>query len=792
MTTINDTDETVKVGTFEASVEASVSPNATTHFADDTLGYIASQPQEVDLISKLVKNNTVDHSQTIIDFLERPNVMTSGSFGATDSGILWSADVTSIIASSLKIARLQGIFTIRSDFEITLQVNAARFQSGRYILGWCPSGGSNGVGSFSGAYNSFFKAHTANLQVLTQLPHVEIDLAKQTHVTLRIPYMSQYTHNVIGTTGTYHGMGKVFIAPYVALGVGSGDTIAYYTVWGSLKNIDLGAPTVNQMAPPKGKSIIDKEQDAMNVGPISGALARVSKATEIVGQIPIIGPYATSVSWVSKILSNAADAMGWSKPIMLSPPMRTTRNVLPFFATSDVVSTAQPLGLRSDNQVIQHTGVGRSGEDQMSFDYIKKQKAWFTTITWDASKNAGTQLLLTGVNPSVWNLSYGKGTTYPPIGWMAKDFSQWRGGVKFTFKLVKTEFHTGRLSVAFQPSYYSIGAATFTATEYLFREVVDVRTTSEFEVCVPYLSPDLYLPVYNAGSVGISGTLLVHVVDALVVPSSVPSTVSIIVEVSGDDDLQFAYPTFPDLEVYIPAVTQMADPYVSTPCFKLGAPSQDLVDAASVAAGEKIVSYRQFLKKFNNYVPAGSQGTVPAKNNITFGAYLIPYTDQAATNADPIRRDSMWADFYARLAMCYVFATGSVRFTLSPYGATGDDLYQTEIYSGGNVVSVGSTAAPLTRSGIRLLTPSQQEGLIDVQLPTYNRMLARATPYHMVNSTNGVFPVFTVANPTVLAVGNYFSGRSTTTTYVVSRTGGDDLHFSGWVGTVPLIPAGTA
>ena len=157
--------------------------NETTKFADDTIGQGA---QPVAQGSEFITGLIAGSSQTIVDFLERPSVVSYGSFTTADVGLLFIADAVELLSTNKK-SKLQNIYTLKFDVQVTLQVNADRFQQGRYILAWLPTGGGTSP-SIGGANLQWRNMHICNLTKITQLPHVEIDLATQTHVTLTIPW----------------------------------------------------------------------------------------------------------------------------------------------------------------------------------------------------------------------------------------------------------------------------------------------------------------------------------------------------------------------------------------------------------------------------------------------------------------------------------------------------------------------------------------------------------------------------------------------------------------------------
>jgi len=329
------------------------------HFTDDTLGAESSTVSRTQLISSIRDLSFVSGVQGIRDFLERPTLLASGSLAATDSTSLFSADPWALQLAGIKGLKLAGIGLMRADIVVRLQINAVRFQAGRYILCWLPIGGTA-----SGASAAYIRQHCANLTTITQLPHVEIDLAKETHVTLRIPFTSDQTFLPI--TSTTFSYGYLFLYPYWPLIPGSSDTTCGYTCWGSFENIELSAPALPQSSFSLSKSATGKEQAEANIGPISGLSTKVAKTATILGRIPIFTAAMSSVSWLSGIVGDAAKVWGLSKPTVLSPPVRFVRELFPYMANADQQTTGQPLGLSATNEVPISIGVAPSALDEMS------------------------------------------------------------------------------------------------------------------------------------------------------------------------------------------------------------------------------------------------------------------------------------------------------------------------------------------------------------------------------------------------------------------------------------------
>nr|QDH89036.1 MAG: hypothetical protein H2BulkLitter1237_000001 [Picornavirales sp.] len=795
--TMNDSGNQLQIiepsGAFEAVVQTRSEPALTTYFQDDTPGEVAQIPVPTDVSSDLLSTVDVSGSKNIIDFLKKPTRLDSGSFTTTDSGKLSVRDPWQYLTvTSVKSYKLIGTYMLRADMIIVLNVNAVRFQTGRYILAWCPSGG---VEAGDEGYKAMYRMHTANLMTITQLPHVELDLAKQTHVELRIPFTSIYTHHVINqTVSAYQGMGYVFIYPYAALQAGSGDNTANWTMWARMDNITLSGAAMNQMAP----SVARQEQIAAGVGPVSTVLTKIGKAASVMGEIPLLSSAMSTVSWTSSVLARAANVFGFSKPIALAAPDRIVRTSVPFIAVADQVSTAQPLSLVSTNELKVHSGVGRTNQDEMAIDFIKTKYCYFATLTWSASDITDTVLASYDHDPSQYLSTYGKGFVFSPISLLAYRFRQWRGSLRYRIKFVKNEFYSGRLMITYTPQSYTV--ATFysaSASEYAWREIVDVRDVSEFDFCVPYVSSNLYTPLNQR-----SGKVTIAVLDPLVCPNTVPSNVPIIVEVAGGEDLEFAVPAAGDLQPYVPATVQCDWPggiarlqsgYTEFPCYYFGeAKTKNSIDPAATAVGEKAESIRQLMKRFtwNKVYSTFTPGA--AFRTLYVTPFLITPLVQITNNTTTLVYSTFYADPITLWSTMYTFSSGSVRLIVNGTNTYNKDIWYVGIDERTTAVydlAEWSATAP-SYTNVHHLADLAIDGMIDVQVPGYNKYIARANASQIV-STQYAIAQRTPTNTITVSIGNSAPGDSNIRPLYPHRMAGEDFSLSGWLGTVPMVWSGT-
>lgn len=719
----------------------------------------------------------VDGSRDIISFLERPIKMTGGVLQTTDTGTLWSVDPMVYLASQWA-PKLSGIQLFRADIEITITVNALKFQTGRYIVGFLPS---LGVPIGSANFNQWEHMHRATLCQITQLPHVEIDVACQTSATLVLPWKQVLVAWPNQTNRNPQvGFGRLFLYPYSPMGASGSSSTAGYTVWARMTNVSLSVPTVTQSG-----SAGEIEQKKAGLGPISSILSRVSKASSILGAIPMISPYANTVAWTSKILSGAASAMGWSKPLDLRPSMPMVRRQLAFSATTDQPSSAQPLGLVSDNRVVANVLPGIDSVDELSIDYIKQKPAYFTKFVWSQTSNAEDVLATIPVNP-VKYYGYSDGYTIVPCGYPTKFFSLWRGGLKFKIKIVKNTFYTGRLSFSFVPfeTGGSSPALTEATAKFTHRAIVDVVESSEFEFEVPFVSSKLYLT--NSQN---TGSLFISVVDPLRAPDNCPTAVDVLLEISGSSDLEYADYDLDLVSLYAPYSIQSGD-VCSNPPMQLGraaVSTSSSLHPASVAIGESIRSLRQIAKVFNvfrPYSPLLRDGT----KSISFAPFVLPFV--AATSAAPgaISRPLYKADVLTLVGGLYSGSTGGSRVNLLPLdaSATSPQVLGTGIAHNSNISATQALVPTAdTLPWVRQLHFLHQEPVVDVNVPAYMTTVGRNNAASLINETFGV--TNSEGSSRVQVVSSTLATPAWSGAYLIARQASDDWNAYGFVSTPLLI-----
>jgi hypothetical protein len=511
--------------------------NATTDFVDDaqvTKRDESANASRNELLNSI--NDTQMTTQSLMDFLSKPIVLRSGNFSTTDTysfldSISMPYTALTNTQGSMYLNKLRGYYGIAMDMRFRLVINANRFQQGRYCVGWVPL--CSPAATTSQLKNLLFNnMHMASLIQRTTVPHVEIDLATGTSAELLVPFTT--TANFYSITealsgSDVHPLGFINLYPYSPLVSPAGSTVASYTLYVSFENIRL----FGAASPQSG--ISDREVSNKNNGPVSSVAMAMSRGFREFAQIPLLSSYAKSISWVMGRTANVASMFGFDKPIQGDSITKMMILNAPSHSNTDGDSDVRSLSLYQKPGTVQVDGLFGTDYDEMDFSYIVRKYAWFQTASWTTSSPVGNLFSL-DVRPSVGIASIGGALHFTPLCFVTDMFQNWRGSIRFKFKIVKTEFHSGRLSFAFYPTD---DVASYVADPYYVnRVIVDIRDTTEVELIVPYISRTPWQ--YIGDRIGV---VAIDVVDPLVAPSTVSSTVTLLCEVAGGDDFEVAIPT---------------------------------------------------------------------------------------------------------------------------------------------------------------------------------------------------------------------------------------------------------
>lgn len=786
----------------------------TTTFIDDAIVSVRKPVAFRSLPSLFETSSDQQNSMDIKTFVAKARLIQSGTFQHSDTFATFSPLQNPICLTNDTQVRnkLSGYFGIRATLCLKLVVNANPFQRGRYMVCYVPSGGCMMTSRWSDIH---FAMHVNTNYERSQTRIMEVDLACDTSAEARIPYNSALNFFPLRTTNhlTQVGCtGQFQIFPYVSLDSTTGGATAAYNLYAWLEDVELIGAAVPQM----GISATEKEAKAADQGPVSSTVFKFSKLAKEVAKIPLIGNFASDLGWALDIAGATAKAAGFSKPANVGPTNRVTISTAMYAGNVEGFDQGIMAAASCENQISVVPGIGSTNIDEMAIAYITSIPAYGGMFTWgDSVANpTGSTLMTLGVAPSLYSQSRSFSSrsvlNTTPLAFATRFFTKWRGSLIFNFKMVKNIFHSGRIAVCFFPAENGtaggVTSPSYALSDYVHRQIIDIRECNEFKIEVPYVASSPYLPV----SV-LTGHLIMYVVDPLIAPSSVTSNIDIIYEVSGGSDFELAIPSDSNNvrsgtgTMFVGASPQMDAGDEEDPCRivsnSIGTTSVNLSGTinAEICIGEKITNFRSLLKICRIQRMSTNLAVGRMESIYPFGINIRYY------NTTPTNTSGYTAgDLFDLLAPCYTYNRGSMRIKRQIYDPALVLSYVSTIEVNENAPSsywnrgttsvlAGTYDTSMLSSGKQVIhNGCQSNGFIEFTVPHYLGRHSRVNSSDMLSSQVGYagqhygnLGAGVCANTMCgFKPGDYAAAPISLGTPVY-RGVGDDFTMSGWISTVP-------
>lgn len=790
------------------------------HFSSEgVIPSTSAVPDIVNLSTDYLSMTTrEDREHNVKDFLSRPIVIKTGSWATTvvpedTSAQLYTANFPeALLSNAMYQEKLAGFVGLRATLVVKVQVNSQPFQQGRLMLQYFP---------YAQYMSNRVALVNSTLQGRSGCPRTDLDISVGTEIEMKIPYVSPHIYyNLITGQGSF---GAIYLNVYSQLrDQVSGTGTIEYTVWAHLEDVDIQYPTGAKMftgsapnftslaarlatgkmteseirtmyttgsyakKPPRifAQSSLELTQLKNNNSPSSG-IGKISEGLSTLSQIPVIGNMFTKPAWISAQAANVFKLLGFSKPTVQGLPSETKLRGQTRMANYDGADTSHKLALSSANEIETKSGLSGTSADEMALSHVLSIPNFWDRFPWDTGDDTGVKLWDNYVTPmkiKAYSTTIADRFRTTHLGYVANSFGLWRGSVVYTFKFVKTQYHSGRLRISFIPFYFndtiSNGVPDMSKTQQI---IVDLRTSTEVSFTVPYVSsrPWMHcirpesswlgtdsLKMYNA----VTGIVRVEVLNKLVAANNVYPSVDVIVEINGGPDMTFANPTCPSYVPYGGVLTALATQRATNETIEeygvvnpkaqmsMGAneaiprnEAQKGVHPSSIdthpinanwspeayCIGEKIMSIRQLIKRFGR---VNSANITLNNNTVANAIVLAPFSQQIASTTVGSTRNTTQLDYYYFL---YAFWRGSMRYKMiseTTVGTAGrvksDFMWDISMFNSiqdtmNTLVSYFSSTVNTVTSA--LLGPSVQnsessniivdpsvEGVVEFEVPYYN------------------------------------------------------------------------
>lgn len=695
-------------------------------------------------------------------------------------------------------SKLQGFRSVTGDIKFRITLSASPQQQGALYIRFLPM--SDGTPGFDYIYGG----HTYNLKTVSQLPGVTMQTChKEAILTFPLRCPSGVVALETGGSDIVFTWGKLDLWVLDVLRTGSsGSSTAQVSIYVSLENVTLGAPTVPQSGGSKFKSHVIKrklvpaevEQSEYGEGPVSGPLLQMSNAMSSLSFIPSLGQLVKPVSWALNLSSKAATAFGYSKPLSTTHehPVSAQPHISAY--NSDLMETSMVMSTKRDNAIVLLDDIAGHDDDELSIDFIKIKYAYYKTILINASSSGYVDKIKLGpqmydelhtipgpINPRSWY-------SCTPMGYISRFFTQWRGSINLRVRIIKTMFHSGTISFTYIPANYAPTSLDDTQQAYSYTEIVDISAVDEVNLRIPYLYPRYYIPSDTS-----MGVLILKIINPLKAPDNVSSSISLIYEVAGGPDMEFSIPT--TRSNFSPIVPQsgIEEDGCLTDTRDYGVEESDSnTKMSQLCVGERIVSLRQLMSTYQPISFETVRGDIPT---IFAGTIIDPshygassYTATSATTFTC----GIVRDYFTAFASCYLFRRGTFKFRFMTSAEPGsmavsydpsnsDGIYQYYNVSDNNLSLVKGTSPksrlsvfPTVHGGCSVSFPHLSCAPIHVNVP------------YVCTATTDNIPFLNALNDRPRTVSWKYNGPNASIKGGISRAIGEDFQMAYWLG-VPIV-----
>lgn len=588
------------------------------------MGTKVSMPYAPDKTRDAVFQN-VDTSLSA--FFERPIVARTYTWTPLQVGAFTAIfdPWNDFFANSRVINRINNYNLLRSKLHVRFMINGNGFYYGRLMADYLPLPNADRVTSASTLV-------TENAVQASQRMKVFIDPATCCSNELELPFV-YWKDGVSIPTAEWTNLGKIYVRELQGLKHANASTQPLtITVMMWATDVQMSIPTSvssSALVPQAG-------DEYASAGPVEMTATAIASMAGAVTDVPGIGPFARATELAAKATSKAASVMGWSRPAEIAPAKDMRPKFVSDLAPSGAGDNVSKLSLDIKQEVtIDPNVIGVALPDEMSVASIAARESYLTQFPWATSKVGGDLLFTTRVKPFV-GLTSGSTRYLTASAFAVWPFSFWRGKMRYRLQIVGSAYHKGRLRIVWDPQYIQSleGNVQFT-------RIVDISEERDVTFEIDWGNPQHFLPVetsignlstdfrttpqWPSASAQANGVFSVYVLNDLATPnSSVNNDIAINFFVSCND-LQVAAPrSTPVLANSYAATVQAGDVEMTGDGSEPGcgpatadhviSSDADDADDMLVYFGERIVSFRQLLKRYNLHSSfyVGTSSTVPS------------------------------------------------------------------------------------------------------------------------------------------------------------------------------------
>jgi len=460
------------------------------------------------------------------------------------------------VASALPQSLLDFFTFYRSDLVLRFQLNSTKFHLGRLTAYFDPL-------YTSSIATSVYRA--------SGFPNVKLDASESTVAELNIPYVHFQNYLNMLSTDLTTAMGRLHLLVLNPLAASTGSTTSVdVTILVYARKPSIHVPIYSHdvtRSRSSAKTLYNAVAQAWwDDIPILGNIIRnpgeaFNAASDIVSTGVQLweGNFAGALQSGQNAIKETSFVLNHDYPVSVNAEGHFMNHAVSNIAAGKGIYQGTRLALNPLSSTIPLQGVLPTSTHEMSIDYIKQIPMLQSQITWQTTTTQASSLYNQYVAPQfltqyITSSDPDLALIYPTyIHHLSSMFRFWRGSIILRLEAVCTQFHTGRLLIAYLPGVFT-STPTMAQAMNSPSLILDLQQAKEIEFEMPYqtIYPWLYTSLSTATSSSgddrsssTLGSVFIYVLNTLTATNNIPTSITVNLYVRGGKDLEFSVPFTP-------------------------------------------------------------------------------------------------------------------------------------------------------------------------------------------------------------------------------------------------------
>lgn len=465
-----------------------------------------SDPQLVDEGKSYSPEDGQTNAISLAQFMARP-VRIDNRTLALSTDLLIKLRVWDLYSKDPSVrAKLRNFAYFRANLKLRINVSGSPFHYGRLLFSYQPYPDSNANLFYLEAERALTPAMSRCLNnYLSQARgSVVVDVKENQPLELDIPFICQNPmYKLFDATGSIAAAssyaeleeaGILYISTLNTIeSTSATPSTVNMTIYAWCDDVKLGTITASrtEITTESGKAATKDERETGPIEKFSSTALAVSNALQA---IPEIAPFARASSVVFGAAKSISAHFGWSKPLQESGDVAFMKNMAFRNGCHGLgVDSGYSMSLDPKCELLVDPRFAGVKEDEMSIPWIAGKETYLTTFTWDPTDvTSGGAIFSMMICPSLSTFvdDLVKTVIQPTaMAFATSPFYYWRGDVRIRLEAVCSNFHRGKVYVAYEPNASAFSTiSSSVAINKQFSFLWDIQETQSVEFCVKWAS----------------------------------------------------------------------------------------------------------------------------------------------------------------------------------------------------------------------------------------------------------------------------------------------------------------